>query len=146
MFHMYQWPRRYAYAHSCTSGTHRPFYESRGHRHGSFGVRRPLRYLSYHLDLDESQRRRLAASLERIKLEREQSKLNRKRTDTTLAEAFLRVETSVDDLAAALAPNAEAELAMQKVIAKELFEIANVLDTDQREEFAHLLRTGVLRL
>ncbi|MGI9327919.1 MAG: hypothetical protein ACR2PZ_22055 [Pseudomonadales bacterium] len=146
MFHMYQWPRRYAYAHSCTSGSHRPFYESRGQRHSSFGVRRPLRYLSYHLDLDEGQRRRLAASLDRIKLEREQLKLNRKRTDAALAETFLRVETSVDALAAALSPNAESEVVMQHVIAKELFEIANVLDADQREEFAHLLRSGVLKL
>ena len=36
--------------------------ETRRHRSGGFGVRRPLRYLSHHLDLDDVQRRKFAAS------------------------------------------------------------------------------------
>lgn len=150
MFHRNQWPYRYAYAHSHSCGIHR--LESRAHqsrggrRHGGFGVRRPLRYLSYHLDLDESQRRQLAASFERIKLEREQAELDKKKSDASLADEFIRSEVSVEELRQALAPRAQIDANLQTVVAKELFEIATMLDAEQREEFAHLLRTGVLKL
>lgn len=146
MFHCYQWPRRYAYAHNRSSDTQHPYYESRGTRHGGFGVRRPLRYLSYHLNLDEAQRRKLAASFERVKLEREQANLDRKRVDASLADEFVQTDVSVDDLRQALEPRLQTDANMQTVIAKELYEIAAVLDAEQREEFAHLLRTGVLKL
>jgi hypothetical protein len=153
MFHCNYWSYRHAYAHA-SSGNRRPFYESRASRHsrtsqtggGGFGVRRPLRYLSYHLELDESQRRGVAASFERIKLEREQAELDHKKLDASLADQFARADVSVDDLRQALAPRAQTDANMQTVIAKELYEIAAILNADQREEFAHLLRTGVLKL
>ena len=102
MFHCYRWPRTYAHAHSGSSGIRHPYYESRGVRHGGFGMRRPLRYLSHHLNLDESQRRKLAASFERLKLEREQANLDRKRVDAVLAEEFVQTDVSGDDLRQAL--------------------------------------------
>ncbi len=146
MFHCYRWrPYAYAYADGDSSGVRHPYYESRGVKHGGFGVRRPLRYLSYHLNLDESQRRKLAASFERLKLEREQVNLDRKRVDAALAEEFVQTDVSVDDLRQALEPRLQTDANMQTVVAKELYEIAAVLDADQREEFAHLLRTGVLK-
>lgn len=153
MFHCTKWSYRPAYAHgSC--GNKRPFYESRGSRHspsstrggGGFGIRRPLRYLSYHLDLDESQRRSVAASFERIKLEREQVELDHKKLDASLADQFARADVSVDDLRQTLAPRTQSDANMQTVVAKELYEISAILDAEQREEFAHLLRTGVLKL
>lgn len=146
MFHCNQWSRRYAYAHNSQRDTQQPFYQSRASRHSGFGVRRPLRYLSYHLDLDESQRRSVAASFERVKLEREQANLDRKKSDASLADAFVQADVSVDDLRQALSPRAQIDANMQTVIAKELYEIAAVLDGEQTEEFAHLLRTGVLKL
>ena len=150
MFHCHKWSRGYAYAHGYHRGKqhadHRPYYETRGHRRGGFGVRRPLRYLSYHLDLDESQQRAIAASFERLKLEREQAKLDRKKSDAALADAFEHKDASVDDLRQVLAPRAQIDTNMQAVIAKELFEISAVLEDAQREEFAHLLRTGVIKL
>ena len=51
-----------------------------------------------------------------------------------------------EDLHKALEQRTQIEQNMQDVIATELYEIASVLDDEQREEFAHLLRTGVLRL
>ena len=152
MFHRNQWPYRYAYAYSHSCGINRSMYETRAHqsrgaaKRGGFGVRRPLRYLSYHLDLDESQRRQLAACFERIKLEREQAELDHKKTDVSLAAEFMRVEVSVEDLRQAQAPRAQADANLQTVVAKELYEIASILDAEQREEFAHLLRTGVIKL
>ena len=147
MFHCNPWSRRLAYAHAyARAHPERPIYESRGRRHGGFGVRRPLRYLSYHLDLDEAQRRKVAASFERVKIEREQAKLDRKKCDTHVADVFLADDVAVEDLQKALEPRGQIERNMQTVTAKELYEIAKVLDDEQRDEFAHLVRTGVLKL
>lgn len=98
------------------------------------------------MDLDENQRRKVAASFERVKLEREQASLDRKKSDATVADEFLRAEVSVDDLQKALSPRARIDANMQAVIAKELYEIATTLDDERREECAYLLRTGVLKL
>ena len=150
MFHCNQWSRRLAYAQGYAHGHHKPYYETRRHnRHagrGDFGVRRPLRYLSYHLDLDEAQRRKVAASFERIKLEREQASLDKKKSDANVADQLLREDVSVADLSQALAERSKADETLQTVLAKELYEIVAVLDEEQREEFAHLVRTGVLKL
>ena len=146
MFQCNHWSRQLAYAQGYAHGHQRPFYETRGTRHGGFGVRRPLRYLSYHLDLDASQRRKVAASFERVKLAREQAKLDRKKCDGNVTDVFLREDVAREDLHKALEQRTQIEQNMQDVIATELYEIASVLDDEQREEFAHLLRTGVLRL
>ena len=147
--HCNRWSRRYAYAAAHAhkrAESKQPFFESRQHRHSSFGVRRPLRYLSYQLDLDEQQRRHIAAALDRLKIEREQGKLDRKKTVSVLAELVTRDDVSVDELRRALAPRVESTENLQIVIATAVQEIARVLDPDQREEFAHLLRSGVLDL
>ncbi len=149
MFNCNHWSRRYAYAHTHSQFTNSkeiPAYFSRRGRREGMGVRRPLRYLSYHLDLDDDQRRKVAACLDRIKLEREQAILDRKKADSALADEFTRADVSVDDLRKALTPRAEVEAYMQVTLAKELVEIAAILDAEQRQEFAHLLRNGILKL
>lgn len=124
----------------------------RGHRRsGGFGVRRPLRYLSYQLDLDESQRRQIAAALDAVKLEREQAVLDEKKMVAELAElvsAETEAESGLDTdaLRAALAPRVQASEKLQKRIARALKQIVEVLDADQRQEFAYLLRTGDFRI
>ena len=149
------WSRRYAHAfhkealhkEACEEAQpEKPCYESRQHRRGNFGVRRPLRYLSYQLDLDEQQRRSVAAVLDGLKLEREQGKLDEKRTVTELAALVTREELSVDELRRTLAPRVQSAENLQIVIAKAVQEIVAILDVDQREEFAHLLRSGAVNL
>ena len=144
------WSRRYAYAlhrqGSEEAESEKPYFESRQHRRGNFGVRRPLRYLSYQLDLDEQQRRSVAAVLDRLKLEREQGKLDEKRTVTELAAMVTREDLSVDELRRTLAPRVQSAENLQTVIAKAVQEIVAILDPDQREEFAHLLRSGAVNL
>lgn len=121
-----------------------------GHRRaGSFGVRRPLRYLSYQLDLDESQRRQIAAALDAVKIEREQAALDEKKmvsdvADLVGAEADAGLDT--DALKEVLSPRIRASERLQKRIAKALKQIVEVLDPDQRQEFAYLLRTGDFRI
>lgn len=145
--HCNRWSRRYAFAAAYKEAQSRqPFFESRQHRGASFGVRRPLRYLSYQLDLDEQQRRRVAAVLDRLKIEREQSRLDRKKTVSDLADLVTREDVSVDELRRALAPRVASSEQLQIAIAQAIQEIVGLLDPDQREEFAHLLRSGVLNL
>jgi hypothetical protein len=143
---------RYAYATASAEdrGAQRSArWESRRHRHGrggNFGARRPLRYLSYQLDLDETQQRAVAAILERLKLDREQAALDEQKTISTMAELVTGEQVSVDGFQQALAPRVESARTLQTAIAKAMQELADVLDGDQREELAHLLRSGAFKI
>jgi hypothetical protein len=117
-----------------------------GHRGGSFGARRPLRYLSYRLDLDESQQRTLAAILERLKIDREQAKLDEQKTVSEVATMVTGETISVDGFQQALAPRVDSARNLQIAIAKAMQELTDLLDVDQREELAHLLRSGAFRI
>ena len=129
---------------------HREHRGRRGHRSGSFGVRRPLRYLSYQLDLDESQRRQVAAALDSVKIEREQMALDEKKMVSELADLVHAGGTednlSTEALKEALSARVRSSEQLQKRIAKALKQIVEVLDPDQRQEFAYLIRTGDFRV
>ena len=155
MFNCSPWSRRYAYAHAyrdcgpsyySNKRTKRTSMESRRHRSGGFGVRRPLRYLSYHLDLDDVQRRKFAASFEKIKLEREQAKIDRKKADAKLADELSRVDVSVEEIKSVLASRDRIADASQTILAEELHGLVSILDSEQLEEFVHLVRSGVIQL
>jgi hypothetical protein len=143
--------------HSERSGgtwyAHREHRGRRGHRSGNFGVRRPLRYLSYQLDLDESQRRQVAAALDSVKIEREQMALDEKKMVSELADLVhdggpedAENKLSTDALKETLAARVRSNEQLQKRIAKALKQIVEVLDPDQRQEFAYLIRTGDFRV
>jgi hypothetical protein len=145
MYHPWTgWSRRHAYA-NCTTGrdTQQPkasLYESRRHSRGSsFGVRRPLRYLAYHLDLSEDQMRRVAILLDRLKTEREQALLDESKTVTSAAELIVKDDVSMDELTRALDPRSEAAQRLALATARTLFEIRSILEPDQIKDFAYLL-------
>src|SRR3954468_17478375 len=54
---------------------------------GGFGVRRPLRFLAYKLELDDRQVTELARILDELKTERAQSEVDRRRTVAAFADA-----------------------------------------------------------
>ena len=54
---------------------------------GSFGVRRPLRFLAYKLELDEHQVGELARILDELKTERAQAEVDRRRSLSAFADA-----------------------------------------------------------
>ena len=155
-WHYHGWHRRPAFAYSattCTSDRERSpftttFTETRMHRHrggrGDFGVRRPLRYLRYQLDLDEAQTRRVAAILNRLKLEREQAELDDQRALNTLAD---RIESGAIEQVAlqdVLEPRAASAKRLQQEVATAVTEMCHCLDDDQRLRFAELMRTGAI--
>ncbi len=149
--HCNRWSRRYGYAyavassgerprrHSGLSGYHSRRHGGRHHSSGSFGVRRPLRYLAYHLDLDDGQVRRIAAIMDRLKLEREQAGLDEARTVTKVASLVTNPDVSVDMLKDALAPRVASAEQLQLATARALQDIIVELDAEQREDFAYLL-------
>ena len=153
MRHMSCWPWRYSYAtgyktsRSCDS-SRKSFYETRWHRHGgrSFGVRRPLRYLAHHLDLDESQTRRMATVLNTLKTEREQAELDEKRTVAALASLLEEGTPTLDEAREVLKARVDSADQLKEETAKALVAISDFLDQDQREEFINLLLTGSVSL
>ena len=149
--HCNRWSRRYAYAHAYGYPARRSSnysdstaYQSRRHRGrtgSSFGVRRPLRYLAYHLDLDDGQVRRIAAIMDRLKTEREQANLDESRTVTKVASLVTNPDVSVDLLKDALAPRVASAEHLQLATARALQDIIVELDAEQREDFAYLLNS-----
>jgi len=113
---------------------------------GAFGVRRPLRFLAYKLNLAEAQVAELARILDAIKTERAQAAVDVRRTLSSFAEA---IEGDTFDAAKA---NAGATLRMQSAerlkgaVVTALGELHRLLDPEQRKLLAYLIRTGALSL
>jgi Spy/CpxP family protein refolding chaperone len=113
---------------------------------GSFGVRRPLRFLAYKLDLDERQVAELAMVLDTVKTERAQAEVDQRRT--TAAYADLLAGESFDAEAAAKVSDERVHSAkrLQTAVQAALAKIHALLEPEQRKRLTYLLRTGALRL
>ena len=113
---------------------------------GAFGVRRPLRFLAHKLDLDEKQAASVARILDELKTERAQAAVDDHRTTSAFASAF--EAGTFDGEAAGKAADGRVESAkrLRDAVVKALGEIHVVLDAEQRETFAYLIRTGVLSI
>jgi Spy/CpxP family protein refolding chaperone len=113
---------------------------------GGFGVRRPLRFLAYKLDLDEKQVTELAKILDELKTERAQVAVDDRRSLADFAEA-LTGET-FDSVRATAAGERRVVSAtkLRDAVAKALSQIHALLNPDQRSRLSYLIRTGVLGL
>jgi Spy/CpxP family protein refolding chaperone len=109
-----------------------------------FGVRRPLRYLAFKLDLSESQITDLAAILDELKIERAQAALDARRSTSGLADAV--ASGSFDDAKAAEAGASRVRSAerLRDAVTRALKRIHAILDDEQRKKLGYLLRTGAL--
>jgi Spy/CpxP family protein refolding chaperone len=111
---------------------------------GSFGVRRPLRFLAHKLDLDERQISVLARILDELKTERAQAEVDRRRTVAAFADAL---SSDVFDAAKAAEGGelrVQSEVRLRDAVLKALQQIHAVLNADQRTRLAYLIRTGAL--
>ena len=109
-------------------------------------MRRPLRYLTWKLDLDENQTRRMAAVLNSLKTEREQAALDEQRTTAELAKLMEGETPTLEEVREALGGRVAATEKLVDETAKAVVAIAGFLDEDQREEFIELLLTGTVSL
>ncbi len=111
---------------------------------GAFGVRRPLRFLAYKLELDERQVAELARVLDELKIERAQGEVDRRRTLTAFADAVGAEtfdEARAKEAGALRVATAER---LRDAVTKALSRIHALLEPDQRERLAYLIRTGAL--
>ena len=136
--------------HSCGSPSHHRFsQESWRHESGfdaGFGVRRPLRFLAFKLELDDAQIARLAQVLDQLKTERAQAAVDDRRTLTAFAEASEQDTfdaAKARDGAAARVKSAEG---LAKCVVDALGQIHAMLRPEQRAKLAYLIRTGALQL
>jgi Spy/CpxP family protein refolding chaperone len=111
-----------------------------------FGVRRPLRYLAHHLELDDKQVAEFARILDDLKTERAQAEVDHRRTVAAFADA-LSAET-FDAARAAEAGDLRVKSAerLRDAVAKALQRIHAVLNADQRTRLAYLIRAGTLSI
>ena len=113
---------------------------------GHFGVRRPLRYLTYKLGLDEKQKAELARILDELKTVRAQAAVDDRRTVTNFADA-VGGEAFDDNLAKQGAQRRrESAGQVSDAVAQALKEIHTSLSAEQRERLAYLIRTRSLFL
>jgi len=111
---------------------------------GAFGVRRPLRFLAFKLDLDERQVGELAKILAELKTERAQAEVDSRRTLSGFADAV--ASETFDEARAREAGGLRVSTAerLRDAVVKSLERIHAMLDAEQRERLAYLIRTGVL--
>ena len=121
--------------------------EGEGFGGGAFGVRRPLRFLAYKLELDERQVAELARILDELKTERAQAEVDRRRSLSAFADAVggrhVRRRRGPSRPPAQRVATAER---LRDAVTSALGRLHALLDKDQRERLAYLIRTGVLAL
>jgi Spy/CpxP family protein refolding chaperone len=113
---------------------------------GSFGVRRPLRFLAHRLELNEAQVAELATILDDLKIERAQAAVDHRRSTSAFADAVAGDkldEARIDQIRADRVKSAER---LQASVARALGRIHGLLDNEQRKKLAYLLRTGALAI
>ncbi len=154
MMHSSHWwgPRHGAWAGGC--GPERPF--ERWERvaavafgdlgGGSFGVRRPLRFLAYKLDLSEKQVAELARILSDLKTDRAQAEVDERRTLGAFADAVAGDTFDASRAAEAGKVRVGSAERLRDAVVKALGRIHAILDPEQRERLAYLIRTGTLTL
>jgi hypothetical protein len=105
------------------------------------GVRRPLRFLAWKLDLTSEQVAAAARILERLKIERAQAEVEQRRSASALADALEGERFDAAAAASAADQRADSARAAQKAVAGALAELHAALEPDQRRRLAMLIRT-----
>ncbi len=113
---------------------------------GSFGVRRPLRFLAFKLELDEAQVEGLARILDDLKTERAQVAVDHRRSTAALADAVSAESfdgAKANEGATLRVKGAEQ---LRAAVVSALEKIHAILHPPQRAKLAYLLRTGTLSI
>lgn len=111
---------------------------------GPFGVRRPLRFIAYKLDLDDKQIAALARILDELKTERAQAEVDRRRTVSAFADAVSADAFDTNRAAEGARLRVASAERLRDAVLKALQQIHAMLDAEQRGKLAYLIRTGTL--
>jgi Spy/CpxP family protein refolding chaperone len=123
----------------------------REHRHygeegAGFGVRRPLRFLAYRLELDEPQVTELAAIIADLRTERAQAAVDDRRALTALADAVAGDAFDAAKAGEAAGLRTRGAERVQEAVVRALTLMHALLTPEQRTRLAYLLRTGTLQM
>ncbi|MEE9280182.1 MAG: Spy/CpxP family protein refolding chaperone [Myxococcota bacterium] len=108
---------------------------------GGLGVRRPLRFLTWRLDLSREQVAQAARVIERLKIEREQANVDLRRAAAEMADAVEAASFDRTRMDAAHQRRIDAARSVQDAVGGALEEFHGFLDEEQRETFAALIRS-----
>ena len=112
----------------------------------SFGVRRPLRFLAYKLNLNETQVGELAKILDELKTERAQAAVDDRRVTSGFADAIGLDQFDAVKAADAGALRVKSAERLRDAVLKALARMHAVLDSQQRAQLAYLIRTVALSI
>jgi len=113
---------------------------------GGFGVKRPLRFLAYKLNLTEPQITELAAILDELKTERAQAAVDDRRTSSSFADAMAGKAFDQNKATEGATLREKSAERLAAAVVKALGRIHRLLTPEQRERFAYLIRTGTVQL
>ncbi len=111
---------------------------------GGFGVRRPLRFLAYKLDMDDDQVSELAAILSELKTERAQAAVDYRRSTSAFAEAISGADFDAARVAGVANERVKTAERLRDAVVRALGRIHALLRPEQRSKFAYLIRTGAI--
>jgi len=111
-----------------------------------FGVRRPLRFLSYKLELDREQTAQLAAILDDLKTERAQAAVDYRRSTAALADALAGATFDAAKVAEAGESRVKSADHLRKSVATALERVHALLNEEQRKKLAYFIRAGVIAI
>ena len=113
---------------------------------GAFGVRRPLRFLAFKLELSEEQVAELAKVLNGLKTERAQAGVDWRRTMTAFADAVAGETFGEARAAEGAGLRVDSATRLRDAVVAALRRMHAILDPEQRSHLAYLIRTGRLTL
>ena len=124
------------------------FMRHRHHHHeedeGGFGVRRPLRFLAYKLELSQEQITKLVRILDELKTERAQSAVDDRRTLAEFADAIGGEAFDPAKAQSAGERRVNSAARLRDTLIRSLQQIHALLTPQQRERLAYFIRTGIL--
>ena len=109
-----------------------------------FGVRRPLRFLAYKLDLNEKQITELARILDELKTERAQAEVDDRRALAEFSDAVAGEAFDSSKASSAGERRVQSAAKVRDTLINALQQIHALLSPEQRQRLAYLIRTGVL--
>jgi Spy/CpxP family protein refolding chaperone len=147
---VYRWKRRRECAHhtSHAAAGHGGWHAA-GHGGGGgagFGVRRPLRVMSHELELSAEQSAVLARVIDALKTERAQAAVDERRSIGMIADAMTATDFDREAVDKALELRVRSAERLREAVAKALEQTHAMLEPEQRERLAYLLRSGTLTI
>lgn len=114
--------------------------------HEGPGMRRPLRFLIEHLDLDDAQASEVSKAIDALRLEREQAALDERRARSRIADLVEAEPLDPVALAAAAGVRVEAASRLRDATVSAITKVHAALKPEQRAKLGMLLRNGPFAL